>query len=319
MKIVKIIAAVLSATMLLSMTACGKTEEKTVSGIKMQSMPTKTTYYVGDAFQLGGATISVTYSDGSQQSVAVTADMIQTPDMSKVGVKTVRVTYMQKITQFQILVGEAIPEPPTEADLSEMRIAFLGSSVTYGSASGGKSFVEFLSENTGCEYIKEAVSGTTLVDNGASSYVQRMKTMPTNKTVDAFVCQLSTNDASQNKPLGEVAVGTALNSFNTATVTGAMEYIICYATNTYGCPVIFYTGTKYQNTLYKQMVDRLYELQDKYDIGIIDLYNDEEMNAVSSADYNRYMSDSIHPTLIGYRDWWTPKFESYLKTFLANR
>lgn len=51
---------------------------------------------------------------------------------------------------------------------------FLGSSVTYGSAAGGYSFVDMLAEKNQIDCIKEAVSGTTLVDNGPDSYVQRM-------------------------------------------------------------------------------------------------------------------------------------------------
>ena len=37
------------------------------------------------------------------------------------------------------------------------------------------SFVDYISYRNGCEYVKEAVSGTTLVDNGKTSYIQRMK------------------------------------------------------------------------------------------------------------------------------------------------
>ena len=55
-------------------------------------------------------------------------------------------------------------------------ILFLGSSVTYGSAAGGVSFADMLSE-FGCTVVKEAVSGTTLVDTSADSYVSRMKAM----------------------------------------------------------------------------------------------------------------------------------------------
>ena len=45
------------------------------------------------------------------------------------------------------------------------RIIFLGSSVTFGSASGGVSFADIICEKNGYEMIKEAVSGTTLVDS----------------------------------------------------------------------------------------------------------------------------------------------------------
>ena len=54
------------------------------------------------------------------------------------------------------------------------RIIFLGSSVTYGSAAGGVSFADIICEKNGYEMIKEAVSGTTLVDSEELSYISRL-------------------------------------------------------------------------------------------------------------------------------------------------
>ena len=196
---------------------------------------------------------------------------------------------------------------------------FLGSSVTYGSASGGTSFVEFIKVQGKCNVIKEAVSGTTLVDNGDSSYVKRfVNNLVANykdTKVDHLIVQLSTNDASQNKPLGRVIKSTSSTAMNTQTIVGAIEYIVAVAKETWGCEVSFYTGTKYDSALYGRMVEALYAVQEKWGIGIIDLWNDEEMNAVSASDYAKYMSDSIHPTLLGYREWWTPKFIAHLQQY----
>ena len=69
-------------------------------------------------------------------------------------------------------------------------------------------------------------------------------------------------------------------------------------------------------------LDKLYEnagdfeLQDKYGIGVIDLWNDEEMNDVSEKEYEVYMADPVHPTQAGYLEWWPPKMEEYLYQFL---
>lgn len=189
-------------------------------------------------------------------------------------------------------------------------VIFLGSSVTYGSASGGVSFADFLEKEDGIISVKEAVSGTTLVDNDSSSYVSRMKTVDKNIKADAFVCQLSTNDASLEKPLGEVS--DSFEDFDTQTVAGAIEYIISYARETWECPVVFYTGTKYNSEPYGQMVDLLLKIQKKWNIGVLDLWNSEEMNAVSADDYKYYMHNGIHPNYEGYRRWWTPQFRKYL-------
>lgn len=165
----------------------------------------------------------------------------------------------------------------------------------------------------------QAVSGTTLVDEtvwGKESYIARLKTIDPGITADAFICQLSTNDATMKKPLGEISDSFDIGDFDTQTVAGAMEYVIAYARQTWNCPVIFYTGTQYKSAQYEEMVALLLKLQEKWDIGVIDLWNDGEMNAVSKADYDLYMVNGIHPSRAGYRDWWTPKFEAYLSEYL---
>lgn len=191
-------------------------------------------------------------------------------------------------------------------------IIFLGSSVTYGYAAFGESFADFMEKQDGIVSVKEAKSGTTLVDDSSSSYVSRMKNIDKNISADAFVCQLSTNDATKQKPLGEISDSFDIDSFDTHTVAGAIEYIIAYAKDTWNCPVIFYTGTKYDSEEYQAMVNLLLNIQEKWGIGVIDLWNNTDMNNVLDDDYKLYMNDSIHPTRAGYRDWWLPVIREYL-------
>ncbi len=202
--------------------------------------------------------------------------------------------------------------------IKDKTIIFLGSSVTYGSAAKGESFVDYLEKRDGIKPVKEAVSGTCLVDESEKSYVSRLKKIDKNIKPDAFICQLSTNDATKKKPLGKVDSGFSEEDFDTKTVAGAIEYIISYVNDTWGCPVIFYTGTKYDSEQYEKMVKLLYEIQDKWGIIILDLWNDEDMNAVSKENYKLYMANGIHPTRAGYREWWLPKFEEILYTIGEN-
>ena len=65
-------------------------------------------------------------------------------------------------------------EQLSESPLTGKKVLFLGSSVTYGAASLREGIPEYFAARLGCEVTKEAVSGTTLVDNGDSSYVQRL-------------------------------------------------------------------------------------------------------------------------------------------------
>lgn len=191
-------------------------------------------------------------------------------------------------------------------------ILFLGSSVTYGYASMGVSFADFLEASDGIVAVKEAVSGTTLADTKSSSYVSRLQKVDKGLKPDLFICQLSTNDATKNISLGEVAQSTDPDTFDTQTVAGAIEYIIDYVKQVWGCPVLFYTQAKYASDAYADMVALLYQIKDKWDIGIIDLWNDEQLNAITDEERKLYLADAIHPTKAGYQIWWLPKFRESL-------
>lgn len=196
--------------------------------------------------------------------------------------------------------------------IKDKTVIFLGSSVTYGYGSMGVSFADFLEKTDGIIAIKEAVSGTTLVDVKDNSYVSRMKTIDKDIKADAFVCQLSTNDATKEMPLGEISESYDINNLDTQTVAGAIEYIIAYARTTWGCPVVFYTQAKYDSDYYEKMVELLLEIQKKWDITVIDFWNDAEINNITEEQRKIYLIDHIHPTKAGYKEWWLPKFQETL-------
>ncbi len=196
--------------------------------------------------------------------------------------------------------------------LKDKTVIFLGSSVTYGSKSDGYSFADCLADEYGVISVKEAVSGTTLADTDCNSYISRMKKLDKNLKADALICQLSTNDAKKKVPLGIVDDSFCLDSFDTKTVAGAIEYIISYAKGVWNCPVFFYTNTKYDSVYYEKMVYLLLNIQKKHSIKILDLWSCGEMNSISKEKFALYKSDDVHPTLTGYREWWTPKFRDFL-------
>ena len=205
-------------------------------------------------------------------------------------------------------------KPLESSPLEGKNICYLGSSVTYGASSLGESFVEFIAKRNKTTYVKEAVSGTTLTTNGTNdtlSYIPRMKKLDKNTKFDLFVCQLSTNDASQNKHLGNS------DSKDETTVCGAINTIIDYAKDTWNCPVMFYTNAYYKNDNYAKMVTALKEISTKKDIGVIDLYTDEAFNNITDKERQLYMADSIHPTKAGYLKWWTPKMEEVMYDYLG--
>ena len=205
---------------------------------------------------------------------------------------------------------------PLNSPINGKTIIFLGSSVTFGYGSLGTSFVEFLQKEDGIIPVKEAVSGTTLADIKENSYVSRLKTIDKSVKADAFICQLSTNDATKNIPLGKIEEGFLIEDFDTLTVAGAIEYVIAYAKETFNCPVIFYTQAKYESEGYGKMVGLLSDIQKKWDITVIDLWNNDEINNISQEQRRLYLTDAIHPTKAGYKEWWLPEFQKALYEIL---
>lgn len=200
--------------------------------------------------------------------------------------------------------------PMENSPLDGKTVLFLGSSVTNGAAALHQSIPEYFAARMGCIPIKEAVDGTTLCDTGKSSYIQRLlNNIDPAAKVDLVVCQLSTNDASKGMPLGD-------SGDDTSTITGAIEFIISYAKETWNCPVLFYTNARFDSEPYSAMVKRLYEIADNENIGILDLWSSDEFNAITEEQRTLYMKDSIHPYKAGYRDWWGSELEKQLCAYL---
>ena len=177
---------------------------------------------------------------------------------------------------------------------------------------------EYLSARFGMDLVKEAVSGTTLVNQNDTSYVSRIANFDPNAQCDLFLCQLSTNDATAGLPLGSVSDSTNLEDFDTSTIMGAIEYIITYAQSTWNCPVVFYTGSYYDSPEYAAMVDAVKGLSEKYDnFYVIDLFTPQEFNNITDEQRKLYMKDNIHPTRAGYMLWWGPEMERQLLGFLG--
>ena len=220
---------------------------------------------------------------------------------------------------YDYAVPEAQEVDPSDP-LSGKTILWVGSSVTYGAQSGGHysmvDAVRDLHPALTCE--KYAISATTLVNGGEDSYVGRLMRIPKDKKPDLIVVQLSTNDATTNKPFGEIAEGTDLEDFDDTTIAGAIETIIAYARDTFGCPVCFYTGSYCEKEHYAEMVQLLLDIQKKWDIGVIDLFNNPDMTALYGTEqYHTYMYDEVHPFRVGYVEWWTPFIDACLTEYMS--
>lgn len=98
--------------------------------------------------------------------------------------------------------------------LQKKNVCFLGSSVTHGAASLREGIPEYFGARFGCSFTKEAVSGTTLVGNGKSSYVQRMRNnLDPNKE---GICWPSIPTIAKDLKLSESTVRRALGDLRKA-------------------------------------------------------------------------------------------------------
>jgi lysophospholipase L1-like esterase len=168
--------------------------------------------------------------------------------------------------------------------------------------------------------LKEAVSGTTLrQENPADlSYLSRFlvsEAYQKRLLLDAIIVQLSTNDGWDPSKLG-----TPLHDEDPRTTFGAIAALISAASARFACPLYFYTGARYGGLnarTYQQMVEGLREIAQKRGIEVIDLFSDEEFNAIGRKNYAYWMDDGIHPRRAGYRAWWTPYFRDFLERHLG--
>lgn len=238
-----------------------------------------------------------------------------------------------------------------DSPLKDKYIAYLGSSITLGMKSENVSFAEYIGQRTGCHTIKQAISGATLAYKDEDevhdyrkqiSYIKQLINpegeLFNAQHLDILLVQLSTNDTTMDISLGEVYRKGRSIQFDYSTVIGAIEYIILFAIAKWNCKVVFYTNPYIQPeeysdfeendrrhvhgdlvVKYQKMVDALYEVQKKWPIGIIDLWNEPSFRNIDLDVKRYYMADIIHPYKSGYLFWYAPFLQKGLETLLLNR
>lgn len=307
--------------------------------------PDKTEYVQGELFDPTGMVVDALYEDDyREEGVEYTLQNGDTPMGTSKTVIIVQYKgadlYIDIIShekgngpQYSVNNTPALESQP----LKGKTLFFLGSSVTYGASSERESFADFIAKRQGATSIKKAISGTSLMDvdqaktndaefkdsplNG-KSYVYRFNDYLASdekaEHVDAMILQLSTNDAKAGVDYGYILPDTFKNpeGFDVKTTLGALEYLIAKAKETWGCEVLLFSNAYYFNNYYPLLVDAAKPLVDKWGITYLNMYEDEEFNNITDEQKTLYMHDRIHPTKAGYRDWWTPEFESSLEGML---
>ena len=209
---------------------------------------------------------------------------------------------------------------PAETAITGKTFYWLGSSVTLGMESGDVAVADYIAARNGATCVKEAVSGTTLIDEPYKKIFA---------SYDSYITRLKTTKAFKDKRGAVTGTDvTEKESFDVKTTIGAMEYVVAYVRETWDSPVYFFSNARFDDTgerksrdpkgsEYAVLVEAAYEVAEKWnsvgaDVRIVDLFNDEEFNDISSEDYDFYMHDPVHPYKAGYLKWWTPAFEKIL-------
>lgn len=86
----------------------------TVSSLEISSMPSKTTYEVGESLDTTGLSVKVTYSDGSTKTLD-SGYTVSGFDSTSAGKKTVTVSYKGKNTTFIVTVNKTETVEPSDA------------------------------------------------------------------------------------------------------------------------------------------------------------------------------------------------------------
>ncbi len=75
---------------------------KEVTAVSLNQAPTKTDYVQGQALDMEGGSLLVTYNDGSQEEVRLSMAQVTQYDFTKIGTQTVKATYAEKTVSFEI-------------------------------------------------------------------------------------------------------------------------------------------------------------------------------------------------------------------------
>lgn len=296
---------------------------RVIDKLEVVSRPNKLDYNAGEMFDPTGLVVNAIYSDGTVEENIPWEDprTVLTAKMASVMVECSG--KMLRLSVNVIVAGNgdeydvSALKPVSDSPLDGKTFFWLGSSVTFGAESKQQSIADFFGRKYGVNTIKEAVSGTSLATYRDKSYVERLDKAIENgaaPSVDAFICQLSTNDTKFTDQRGMILpdVVTDPAAFDTATAAGAIEYIIARAKETWDCPVYFYTNPPTGDAAYASLVELLGQAAEKWGVTVIDLYGDAAFLDITEDERALYMADSIHPTKAGYSVWWLPKFEEAL-------
>ncbi|MBQ6488892.1 MAG: SGNH/GDSL hydrolase family protein [Solobacterium sp.] len=200
--------------------------------------------------------------------------------------------------------------------LSGKQILWLGSSFSAGTGSGGTALTDYLKQINDAEIINESLAHSYLSSVTQNSAVKRFRSsLALVSHADYLVIEVSPIDAEMTH--GAVSDSMDRFTFNIKTTTGALEYLIAYARELWDPVIILFTLPYCSDPAYEQLLSRIHQVSDKWNVHLIDMYNDRELENPDPVKRSLYMSDISHPTKAGLRDWIVPYMQEKLLNIAA--
>ena len=195
-------------------------------------------------------------------------------------------------------------------------------------------------------YVKEryTAEGEKIENAYNQSYVGLLKEAIErlgSERIDTMFVQLSTNDIGQYKTpagvsgghldFGSVSADSVKNpeEFDVNTSFGALEYIVAKAMEVWNCKVVIYVchmntsefsafkSNSYDyskmdsSSDYAVMRNAALRIAEKWDLGVIDLWGNAEVNKALHEDASRYIADTLHLHVLGYERVLWQEFRKY--------
>lgn len=195
---------------------------------------------------------------------------------------------------------------------------WMGSSFSAGTGSAGITLCNYLSHINSMVIINESLAHSYLSSLTQNSAIRRFRSsLALVSHTDYLVIEISPIDAEMTH--GTVSESFDRFTFRTKTTIGALEYLIAYALNLWKPEIILFTLPYCSDPSYEQLIRQVHEVSQKWNVHLIDMYHDRELENPDPVKRSLYMTDITHPTKAGLRDWIVPYMQKKLLYIAGGR
>lgn len=270
---------------------------------------------------------------------------ITTFTVSNPSCKYIRFTnYLSKINETMAVIGEYpsyyIPygyfidnsfidftdvDHKIDKDLFGKKLALNGDSICYGAGYTG-GYGAIIAKNHSMTVSNIAVTGATIKNaSGRHCISETIENMP--EYYDFYIFEGGVNDCANGYTIGDVSAGYpvkgASDTLDTSTVIGAFEYacrdlVTIFAGKKVGFIFVhgIFSKDSQLRVTWAEQKEKMIRVLKKWGVPYIDLESDmPPLNCIDSLkNVYTYNGDGWHPNENGYKNFYVPKIEAWLKT-----